>query len=77
MISSVAYFPSGITWSFLSDACYTASHKTRFAPLPPLSQPPALQPPIQICIPGILLLFDEFWEAPVLVLSPGVKQQLL
>ena len=48
--------------------------QNRFAPLPALPSP---QLPAQICIPGILLSLDEFSEAPVLVLSPGVKQQLL
>ena len=63
VISNVASFLSGMTSAFLSDTYHTASHKTGLLhplPTPPLPQHQSPQLPIQTCIPGILLLFDEF-----------------
>lgn len=63
VISSVASFLSSVTSAFLSDTYPTASHKTGLLhplPTPPPPQHRSPQLPKQICIPGILLLFDEF-----------------
>lgn len=63
VIGSVASFLSSVTSAFSSDTYPTASHKTGLLhplPTPPPSQHPSPQLPKQMCIPGILLLFDEF-----------------